>query len=70
MAKHKNRHEPTAFDKKEGEAEYIGNLWGWKFTFWGALFIILLILFMWYRFHSLGVSPLDENGHVIYRDSI
>lgn len=69
MAQHKNRHQPTAFDRKEDD-EPIGNVWGWKFSMWGAIFIVALVLFMWYRFESLGVSPLDENGHVIYRDSM
>lgn len=69
MATQKNRHQPTAFDRKEGD-DHIGNVWGWKFSLWGLVFIIALILFMWYRFESLGVSPLDENGHVIYRDSL
>ena len=66
MAQIKNRHQHSPFEGRKGD-EYIGNEWGWKFTFWGALFILGMVLFMAYRFHSLGVSPLDENGHVIYQ---
>lgn len=69
MAQIKNRHQHSPFEGRRGD-EYIGNEWGWKFTFWGVLFILGMILFMWYRFHSLGVSPLDENGHVIYQDTL
>jgi Arabinose efflux permease len=56
-------------DKKQKEqlwdpwdGEYIGNIWGWKFSFFSLFFLVALILLMWYRFESLDKSPfpLDQ----------
>jgi predicted MFS family arabinose efflux permease len=43
-------------DRKDPmDGEYIGNIWGWKFSFIGLALLILLLGLMIYRHYSLGV---------------
>ena len=43
-------------DKKDPyDGEYIGNIWGWKFSFIGLALILLLLGVMLYRHWALGV---------------
>ena len=44
------------------DGEYIGNIWGWKFSIFSLIFLLCLILLMWYRFETLDKSPfpLDQ----------
>lgn len=43
--------------EQQEEWEYIGNIWGWKFSFIGLAVIVSLCLFMWYRYTQLEVKP-------------
>ncbi len=36
------------------DGEYIGNIWGWKISFWGLALILVLVAFMWYRHQQVG----------------
>ncbi|PHN03783.1 hypothetical protein [Flavilitoribacter nigricans] len=55
-----------AEDKKDPfDGEYIGNIWGWKFSFIGLALILLLLALMAYRHWKLGVpfgqeQPVQE----------
>lgn len=43
-------------DKKDPfDGEYIGNIWGWKFSMIGLVIILLLLGIMLYRHWKLGV---------------
>ena len=39
------------------EEEYVGNIWGWKFSFIGLGLILLLLSLMVYRHYTMGVPP-------------
>lgn len=45
--------------KKLEEQEYIGNIWGWKFSLWGLVFILLLVGVLIYRQEVLGI-PINQ----------
>ncbi|MCB0678071.1 MAG: hypothetical protein KDC30_15330 [Saprospiraceae bacterium] len=56
-------------DKQEArdpfDGDYIGNIWGWKFSFIGLGMILFFVLLMWYRYATLdpdrpGTSPMEE----------
>ena len=44
-------------DKREArdpfDGDYIGNIWGWKFSFIGLGMILFFVLLMWYRYATL-----------------
>ncbi len=51
------------------DGEYIGNIWGWKFSMLGLALIVLMSALMIYRHISLGVpfgeaSPNQEQQEV------
>jgi len=39
------------------DSEYLGNVWGWKFSLFGFVLIISLILAMWYQHHTTNTAP-------------
>lgn len=43
------------------DGEYIGNIWGWKFSLFGLALIVVLGGLMVYRHLSLGI-PFGEGG--------
>lgn len=45
--------------KKLEDQEYIGNIWGWKFSIWGLVFIMLMVAALVYRQEVLGV-PINQ----------
>ena len=58
--------------------EYLGNIWGWKFSFVGLGLIVFFLVIMWYRHSRLGIpfggSAVDTqestNGPQMNQDSI
>ncbi len=47
------------------DGEYIGNIWGWKFSIFGAVLILLLLAVIAYRHYTLDVplgleDPLEQ----------
>ncbi len=48
----------TKDPQKSSEAEDLSNIWGWKFSRWGLIILILLSVIMYYRHVVLGV-PLE-----------
>ena len=44
------------------EDEYLGNVWGWKFSLWGLAIILLLTFLMYYRHGVLGVPLQTEES--------
>ncbi len=38
------------------DGEYIGNIWGWKFSFISLGIILLMIGLMFWRYHYLGLE--------------
>ncbi len=61
-------------DRKDPmDGDYVGNIWGWKFSFIGLALIILLLGLMIYRHYTLGV-PIgfpeeDQQEEVIQNKS-
>ena len=46
---------PHFLDEYDGE--YLGNIWGWKFSYIGLAIIIILSLYVAYSFATEEVSP-------------
>ena len=46
------------------EAEYIGNIWGWKVSLLSLAFIVLMLLFVWYRYSLLPDEPTTPSNNV------
>ncbi len=44
---------------KDNNDEYVGNIWGWKFSLFGLALIVFLSGLMIYRHYTLGV-PFGE----------
>jgi len=44
-------------DRTEDDVEYIGNMWGWKFSLIGLAFMSFLILVIVIRWNNLEVKP-------------
>lgn len=49
------------------DGEYIGNIWGWKFSLFGAALILLLFAVIVYRHYALNVpigleDPLEQKS--------
>ena len=49
------------------DGEYIGNIWGWKFSLFGAALILLLLVVIAYRHYALDVplgieDPLEQEA--------
>ncbi len=45
------------------DGEYIGNIWGWKFSMFGLVIILLMLGIMAYRHYALDV-PLNQGIEV------
>lgn len=62
MAKITNNYGPKN-DKFEDpmDGEYIGNIWGWKFSLMGLALILGLLALMSYRHYTMGVAPLERS---------
>ncbi len=43
--------------QEEEEAEYMGNIWGWKFSLIGLAVISFLIIVVFVRWNNLEVKP-------------
>lgn len=54
MKKDKKK-EPILF-RDPFDGEYIGNIWGWKYSLIGAAIILFFLTLMIYRHYTLGVS--------------
>lgn len=50
----KKKENPLFKDPFDGE--YIGNIWGWKYTFIGLAIILFFLGLMVYRHYTLGVA--------------
>ncbi len=56
----------------EWDGEYIGNMWGWKFSLFALALILALLAIVFYRYYVLGI-PFDINAGaepMILNDSI
>ena len=40
--------------------EYVGNIWGWRFSLFGAGLIVVMVLLAWGVAHSRGRSLFDQ----------
>ena len=54
----KEKNQPA---ENEGESEYIGNIWGWKFSFISLAIILFFIALMAYRHWTLK-APFPTNA--------
>ncbi len=48
------------FENEEQNDEYIGNIWGWKFSFIGLFFILMTLGLMYYGQKSGKVDYFKE----------
>lgn len=44
----------------EFEGEYIGNMWGWKFSYFSLGLIIVLSGLIGFRYYQTGEFPMPE----------
>ena len=47
------------------DGEYVGNVWGWKFSLIGLIFIVLFAGIIIYRHYNMGVPPGWEDPDAI-----
>ncbi len=67
MSDKKNK-KPHFLDEYDGE--YLGNMWGWKFSFIGLAVIIILSLYVAYSFATNEVTPEPTHQEpIISKDS-
>ena len=43
----------------DSESEYVGNIWGWRFSLFGAALIAVMVLLALAVAHSRGKSIID-----------
>ena len=55
---------PHFLDEYDGE--YIGNIWGWKFSFISLAVITVLSLYVWYRYATQEVLPEPTHQELIF----
>lgn len=42
-------------DKDPAEEEYLGNIWGWRFSLIGLVLILLMLALMIYRHYTMDI---------------
>ena len=42
------------------DGEYIGNIWGWKFSYYGLGLILVMLLIVGIRYYQVGKVWKDE----------
>ncbi len=50
---------------ENSDEEYIGNIWGWKFSFISLGIIVAMLLLMWYRYTTIITHPSDSESQTI-----
>ena len=57
--------------QENSESEYIGNIWGWKFSFISLGIIVAMLLLMFYRYTIVNTHPpsSDQRTITIEKDS-
>ena len=51
--------------QNNSEEEYIGNIWGWKFSFISLGIIVVMLLLMWYRYTTINTFPPGSEKQTI-----
>ena len=52
-------------DQENPESEYIGNIWGWKFSFISLGIIVAMLLLMLFRYNINKNHPPRQNKEII-----
>ena len=47
------------------ESEYIGNIWGWKFSFISLGIIVVMLLIMYFRYTYIQNNPPNSEKQTI-----
>ncbi len=50
---------------ENGDSEYIGNIWGWKFSFISLGIIVAMLLLMFYRYSLINKQPPGSDNQTI-----
>ena len=65
MAARNDRRDP--FQEPPVDKDYIGNIWGWKFSLFSLLLILLMLALMIYRHVTMNVpvegTPVEPTEH-------
>jgi len=48
-------------DEEDPDKDYLGNVWGWKFSFFGLGLILFFLIFALVRAKMLGVPLVDPD---------
>lgn len=51
--------------QENSESEYIGNIWGWKFSFISLGIIVAMLLIMLFRYNIINKHPPSLNKQTI-----
>jgi len=57
-------------ENDEFEGEYIGNMWGWKFSYFSLGLIIVLMALIGFRYWQTGEFPMPEKYEKMKKDSV
>ena len=52
------------------DSDYIGNIWGWKTSFYSLAFILSILLLMWYLSWKRGVPVNYQPEDILENDSL
>ncbi|MEM1327942.1 MAG: hypothetical protein AAGI23_18430 [Bacteroidota bacterium] len=57
-------------NQDQDEDNYMGNIWGWKFSIFGLILIIIFVGLLVYRYQVMGIPINAEEASPFYRDSL
>ncbi|MEM8523700.1 MAG: hypothetical protein AAGG68_03605 [Bacteroidota bacterium] len=52
------------------DQEYMGNIWGWKFSIAGLILIVIFALLLVYRTFVMEVPISEQEASPFYRDTV
>ncbi|MEM9886674.1 MAG: hypothetical protein AAF849_12350 [Bacteroidota bacterium] len=52
------------------QEEYIGNIWGWKFSIFGLVIILLFCGLLAYRYLVMGIPINEREASPFYQDTL
>ena len=59
--------------RQDKDQEYIGNIWGWKISYWSLGLLLFMLLAMGARYYYLKSTdqyPVRHNPAEIHQDSL
>ena len=57
-------------NEEPSEEDYIGNIWGWKFSIFGLVLILLFCGLLAYRYYAMGIPINEREASPFMQDTI